>query len=177
MSTIVTEPAILTRIDPILTPAVQIPEFLKTIELVASCGSTSSADPLTPMVEELRQLRDEIRDLRQSVDAMKAEIAALVQSPIQATTVTPEFVRGPEPALAEQTLMDIVAVTAELFPGEMGLEVEREPFSTDPPFLVVRVSSTGSSSEIVEKETRWHQRIWHIPGGRELNLRLFIIPL
>ena len=72
------------------------------------------------------------------------------------------------PAIAK-----ILAICAELFPGEVAFEVGNDPSWPTETWPVVIVEATGTADEKVERTVHWHQRVADAIGS-EHDIRLQI---
>lgn len=88
---------------------------------------------------------------------------------------TDQNVPATAPAAFEPTLLNVIAVTQELFPGSAP-EIERmaDPEDAEHPFVVVTVQWAGDPRASVEKRLEWHRRVSRacvgMPGGIRLSM-------
>ncbi len=58
----------------------------------------------------------------------------------------------------------IIAMTHELFPGPIRVETDIDPEFPDDKRFVVEVEARGEFREIIERELRWHDKLWALVG-------------
>jgi hypothetical protein len=111
---------------------------------------------------EVRTLRKQLRQIRHELNRLggKGEAAIAGQ------------VREHDPCLR-----DVVRITQELFPGEVGIEILSDPEAADRSLVVFNVSARGSARDIVNKRVEWHQRVAKLRPGSSGALRLSIVPV
>lgn len=68
-------------------------------------------------------------------------------------------VERPAPAELRRLCGQVAAFTAELFPGEMTVEMRVDPEIPDDLYLVFEVDCTGSVDQIVARDEQWHRRL------------------
>jgi hypothetical protein len=72
---------------------------------------------------------------------------------------------------------DILALTQELFPpGVLNVEVQVDPTESEAEYLVIDVTASGSSPQILERESQWHQGVSRIIPGDSSWLRICVYP-
>ena len=98
-------------------------------------------------------MRDRFRlaDLERKVTELIATVAELKASRTQpqCTTTT-----NSDPAIA-----DVLAITSEMFPGKVEIELERDPSDPDDIMVVLNVASAGDVEAVIDREIEWHRRV------------------
>jgi hypothetical protein len=73
-------------------------------------------------------------------------------------------------------LMDVIAVTNEVFGTNPTIEIDEDPETAGDAFVVFSVTCAGSPSELVKRRLEWHNRVAKIPPGSSGRFRLTIYP-
>lgn len=68
----------------------------------------------------------------------------------------------------------VVDFTAELFPGEMRVEVKNDPEIPDDVFFRFGVDATGTIDDIAARNDEWHARVCRLPARFSGMFRLSI---
>lgn len=67
---------------------------------------------------------------------------------------------------------EVIAISADLFPGPLELHRETDPEAVEGPFLVLTVRARGTPKELVRRRREWHRRVCEsLPG---VDIRLII---
>lgn len=83
------------------------------------------------------------------------------------TKLLPEYLTG---------LKAIIAITNELFPGNVGVELMEDPSSPGFPFVAFTVYSDGDPKSCTAKQLQWHSRVAALSEGAIEWPRLLVLP-
>lgn len=81
-----------------------------------------------------------------------------------------------QPAAAElkRLCAEVIAVTEQLFPGEMRARVKNDPEIPDDLYFVFAVRAVGDIDDLVARNDQWHRRVVKIEDARHGLFRLAI---
>lgn len=72
-------------------------------------------------------------------------------------------------------LDDILALTEEIFPGEVRIDVEADPEWPQDRYVVFTVKADGDARELVQRQCEWHRRVLAVAPDSLNLLRLSIV--
>lgn len=78
------------------------------------------------------------------------------------------------PSPLRRLCTQVAGFTAELFPGEMRVEVKNDPEIPDDVFFRFSVDATGTIDEIAARNDQWHERVCRLPARFSGMFRLSI---
>jgi len=78
--------------------------------------------------------------------------------------------------IGQELRSKIVAMTYKLFPGPIRIETDIDPEFPEDKRFVVEVEARGEFREIIERELRWHDKLWELvgkPDGLRFGICIF----
>jgi len=73
---------------------------------------------------------------------------------------------------APQMIEKIIAVTRNLFPGEVTFQPEFDPDAPQHRFLVFTVSVRGEAQEVVDRRCQWHRQVQQLRPAFDYRLSI-----
>lgn len=135
---------------------------------------------VTPAAEEL--LRGlcaagwQIRELKQSVRGLEVGFQKLDWRVARLECATHRPAGDAGKHAASEKLGAVVAMTKELFPGPVSVDLVSDPEFPQTSTIAFAVTASGDASEIVQRRREWHRQVRSIASNDFNNLRLCISP-
>jgi hypothetical protein len=128
--------------------------------------TTSPAEAVAQLRDRFRlsQLERKYSELARELSAMKASLSELKASPQQPT-------KQADPAIA-----DVLAITREMFPGKVEIELEHDRADPDDVMVVLNVRSEGDVESVIDQQIEWHRRVDALEPRHSGQLRLNVSP-
>ena len=84
---------------------------------------------------------------------------------------------GPDSLLQDPFLSKVMALCKELFGSVATVEPMLDPAEPTDSWLCFNVSAAGSHSDILKRESDWHEKVEQLTGDRTGKYRLSIYPV
>ncbi len=94
----------------------------------------------------------EVSTLREHLQWLERRVRLLEQSAHSAQPV--------DPRVDESTEKQIIALTQQIFPGEVKIEYQFDPEYPGYVYSMVCASAVGEIEEIADRRAVWHKRMW-----------------
>jgi hypothetical protein len=120
------------------------------------------------------ELEERVSTLESLYSTLYARVSALNcdGKNSESTLIASNFaVRTSDPAIS-----DVLAVTQELFPGKIGIELSSDPVEPDVDIVIVCVDGIGSFDTLIDREIEWGNRIAALKPRYSGQLRLNVVP-
>lgn len=142
----------------------------KTEKLPPATITTRTTSP----AEAVAQLRDRFRlsELEHKYSDLALELSVVKASLSELKTSRPQPTKLADPAIA-----DVLAITSEMFPGKVDIELEHDPSDPDDIMVVLNVASAGDVEAVIDREIEWHRRVDALEPRCSGQLRIIVSPI
>lgn len=150
-------------------------------EEFTACNAPAEKSKKTPRVDVLvrtsspseaaAQLRDRFR-----LSELERKVSDLIVTVSELKIATARPSRAAE-RYADPALADILAVTHELFPGKVGVELTCDPAEPEVDIVVFNVDGRGEFDALFDKEIEWGHRVAVLEPRHSGQLRLNVVPI
>jgi len=84
---------------------------------------------------------------------------------------------GPESLLDDPFIPRVVELCRTVFPSEVSVESMVDPSEPNDPWLSFSVAARGSYSDILRRESEWHDQVERLTGDRTGRYRICVCPI
>lgn len=116
------------------------------------------------------ELADKIRD-RFRITELERKVTELMAAMAELKAPRAQPTKTADPAIA-----DVLAITSEMFPGKVEIELEHDLADPDEVMVVLNVSSDDDVESVIDKQIEWHRRVDALESRHSGQLRLNVSP-
>jgi len=109
-----------------------------------------------------------ISDVQREIDEIKVRVRGLERAVV-------DLRQGESRRSSDLTTQQVLAVTREIFPGEVRVYDAEDPEIPGDRYQVFEVTAEGPADEVLTRDEQWHRRLCQLPDRIPGRYRLSIV--